>query len=192
MDKASNDNQHTKIQIGFPQTDQDSRLQLIDINGSIFALVFSALESNGPIKLDCSDWSLILLAPIKSKKAVEITGINVICLNEIDSGEDEINVRATNKLVKFAHSVKESEKIVEVGESGKVQFPDDPGAYMYYYRLFETILVKVKEGTPEALAEAQQQFIMGLCTLADKVEGKTEDLNVARVLDLWKINHREN
>ena len=56
-----------KLQISFPKSDQDHRLQLVNINESIFAILHSPLESNGPINLYCEDWSLVLLAPIKSK-----------------------------------------------------------------------------------------------------------------------------
>ncbi len=177
----------TKLQISFPKSDKDHRLQLVEINGSIFAIVHSPLESLGPICLNCEEWSLVLLAPIKSKTNILISAINVICLNEIASEEGNVNVHATNRLVKFAHSMKPLEKVCEMGERGEFQFDDDPGAFLYYYRLFEGIVSSIREGSSASFSDAQQKLIMCLCTLADKIEKKPENLNLHQVLDIWNV-----
>lgn len=179
----------TKLQFTFPKSNEDHRLQLVGINGSFFAIVHSPLESLGPINLHCEEWSLILLAPIKSKKNVVISAVNIICLSEIASEEGNINIHASNRLVKFAHLTKASdEKVCEIGERGEFQFDDDPGAFLYFYRLFEGIVSSIHEGSPNSLSEAQQKLIMSLCTLADKIEGKPENLNLRQVLAIWNIS----
>jgi hypothetical protein len=177
----------TKLQITFPKSNEDHRLQLVEINGSVFAIVHSPLESLGPIRLHCEEWSLILLAPIKSKTNIVISAINVVCLSEIASEEGNVNIHASNRLVKFAHLIKPPEKVCEMGECGEFQFDDDPGAFLHYYRLFEGIVSSVREGSPASFSEAQQKLIMGLCTLADKIEGKPENLDLSKVLDIWNV-----
>lgn len=186
---SSNDNiqYDAKLQIGFPKSNEDHRLQLVDINGSIFAIVHSPLESLGPISLNCEDWSLVLLAPIKSKTNILISAINVICLSEIASEEGNVNIHASNRLVKFAHLINSPEKIQEMGERGEFQFDDDPGAFLHYYRLFDSIVSSVRVESLDSFSEAQQKFIMSLCTLADKIEGKPENLNLHKVLGIWDI-----
>lgn len=176
-----------KLLITFPQSSEDHRLQLVGINGSIFAIVHSPLESLGPIRLHCEKWSLVLLAPLKSKTNILVSAINVICLSEITSEEGNLNVHATNRLVKFADLFKPSEKVSEMGERGEFQFDDDPGTFLYYYRLFEGIVTSVRSGNPDLQSQAQQQFITALCTLADKIEGKPENLDLFKVLDIWGV-----
>ncbi len=177
----------TKLQIVFPKSKEDHRFQLVEINGSIFAIVHLPLESLGPIQLNCEEWSLVLLAPIKSKTDIVISAINIICLSEITSEEGNVNIQASNRLVKFAHSMKSSEKVCEKGAHGKFQFDDDPGAFLHYYRLFDGIVSNARNGSPDSLTEAQQKFIQSLCTLADKIEGNPENLNLHKVLDIWRI-----
>src|SRR5579872_7348909 len=92
----------TKLQIGFLKSNEDHRLQLIEINGSIFAIVHSPLESLGPINLHCEPWSLVLLAPIKSQTNIFISAINIICLNEVESKTGNVNIHATGRFVKFS------------------------------------------------------------------------------------------
>lgn len=177
----------TKLQITFPSSAEDHRLQLVDINGAIFAIVHSPLESLGPIRLYCQEWSLVLLAPLKSRSNVLVSAINIIVLSEIASEEGSVNIHASNRLVKFAGLSKPSEKFSEMGERGEFQFSDDPGALLYFYRLFENIVSSVRAGTPESLSQAQEQFLSGLCTLADKVEQKPENLDLHKVFDIWNI-----
>lgn len=176
-----------KMQIAFPKSKEDHRLQLIEINGSIFAIVHAPLESLGPIRLYCEEWSLVLLAPIKSKTNILVSAKNIICLNEVVSEEGNVNLHASNRLVKFAHSMKPSEKVCEMGERGEFQFGDDPGAFLYYYRLFDGIVSSVRSESPDSISKAQQAFIMGLCTLADKIEGGSENLDLQKVLGIWDI-----
>jgi hypothetical protein len=177
----------TKLEIGFPKSDQDHRLQLVSINGSIFAIVYLPLESLGPIRLCCEEWSLILLAPIKSKTNVLVSAINVICLNEIESEEGHVNVHATNRLVKLGNMFKPAEKVCEMGERGEFQCDDDPGALLYYHRLFSSIVNNVHNRSPDSFADAQQNFISSLFTLADKIEGKPENLDLQKVFGIWDI-----
>jgi hypothetical protein len=177
----------SKLLITFPKSSEDHRLQLVGINDAIFAIVHSSLESLGPIRLHCEDWSLVILAPLKSKSNILVSAINVICLSEIASEEGNVNIHASNRLVKFAHLFNPSEKVNEMGEKGEFQFDDDPGALLYYYRLFEGIVSSVRNGSPDLLPHAQQQFITALCTLADKIEGKPENLDLPKVLDIWNI-----
>lgn len=176
-----------KLQIAFPKSDEDHRLQLVGINGSIFAILFAPLESQGPINLHCEEWSLIILAPIKSKSSIVISAINVICLNEIVSEEGCVSIQASNQLVKFAHEVNPSEKRIERGEQGEFQFADDPTLFMYFYRLFESVIDDVRNKVLDALPEAQKQFLVALCALSDKIEGKPEKRDLEKVLKLWGI-----
>ena len=80
-----------------------------------------------------------------------------------------------------------NEKSCQMGECGEFQFNDDPGAFLFYYRLFESIVSVVQQGNPDAFQEAQTKIIMGLCALAEKIEGKTNDLSIHKVLTIWKI-----
>lgn len=189
--KNFNENEplNTKLMIAFPKSSEDHRVQLVGINGSVFAIVHSPLESLGPIRLLCEGWSLILLAPLKSKSNILVSGINVICMSEIVSEEGNVSVHASNRLVKFADLFKPAEKVSEIGEQGEYQFGDNPGAFLYYYRLFEGIVTHVRNGDPNALSQAQEQFIGALCTLADKIEGKPENLDLNQVLAIWNIPH---
>lgn len=187
--ESSNNDMHldAKLEIAFPKSNEDRRLQLVQINGSIFAIVHSPLESNGPIQLHCEDWSLVLLAPIKSKTNIVISAINVICLNEIASEEGMVNIHASNRLVRFANLIKPPEKVCEMGEKGEFQFDDDPGAFLYYYRLFEGIVSSVRLNNIDSYAEAQQKVIMSLCALAEKIEGSVDNLDLRKVLSIWNI-----
>ncbi len=178
----------SKLLITFPESSEDHRLQLVGMNGAIFAIVHSPLESLGPIRLHCEEWSLILLAPIKSKSNILISGINVICLSEIASDEGHVNIHASNQLVKFANLFKPPKKVNEMGERGEFQFDNDPGALLYYHRLFKSIIDDVRNGS-STLLSAQQQFFAGLCTLADNMKGKTKNLDLQKVLDIWNIPH---
>lgn len=186
MDKSDNNPlQYSQLQIAFPESNEDHRLQLIAINGAIFAIIFGSLESNGPIRLNCEEWSLILLTPVKSKKNILISATNILCLSEIASEEGMINVHASNYLVKFANLIQPSEKVCEMGEKGELQFPEDSAALLYYYQLFEKILTNIRMKTPESFSDASQQLIAGLCAIAQKTTEK--DLTLQNVLDFWKI-----
>lgn len=189
MMKSLSENVHldTKLLITFPESSEDHRLQLVEINGSIFAIIHSPLESLGPIHLNCEEWSLVLLAPLKSKSDILISAINVICLSEIVSEEENLSIHASNRLVKFENLFKPVEKVTERGERGEFHFGDDPGAFLYYHRLFEGIVSNIRKGSPDSFSQAQQQFIVGLCTLADKIEGKPENLDLHKVLSIWNI-----
>jgi hypothetical protein len=193
MMDGSNDNitPDAKLLIEFPKSQEDHRLQLVVINGSIFAIVHSPLESLGPIVLNCEEWSLIILAPIKSKTNILISAINIICLNEIESEEGNVSVHATNQLVKLGNLFKPHGKVCEMGEGGEFQFNDDLGALMHYHRLFHSIVSSARTATPESFSEAQQKFIMSLCSLADKMEGGADNLDLQKVLSLWKIPYLE-
>lgn len=177
----------TKLLITFPKSSEDHRLQLVGINGAIFAIVHSPLESQGPIQLLCEDWSLIFLAPLKSKSNILVSAINVICLSEIASEEGCVNIHASNRLVKFPDLFKPAEKVCEMGERGEFRLDDDPGAFLYFYRLFEGIVSDVRSGNPDLFSQAQQQFIAGLCTLADKIKESAADLDLDEVLSGWNI-----
>ena len=188
MESSNNNMQNdAKLQIVFPKSSEDHRLQLVEINGSIFAIVHSPLESLGPIRLYCEDWSLILLAPIKSKTNIVISATNVICLNEIASEEGNVNIHATHRLVKCTSLIKPPEKFCGMGENGEFELDEDPGVFLYYYRLFDSIVSGLRNGSPDSFSEAQQKFIMSLCTLADKIEGKSGNLNLQKVLKIWNI-----
>lgn len=175
------------MQIAFPKSDEDHRLQLVSVNGAIFAIFFGPLESNGPINLLCDGWSLVLLSPVKSKSNIMIAADNVICLNEIVSEEGNVNVHASNQLVKFAHSEHLSEKVIERGEKGEFQFSDDPTVFMYFYRLFESIVADVRNEVMDSIPEAQKNFIVALCALSDKINGKAEQRNLQKVLEFWGV-----
>ncbi len=177
------------MQIAFPKSSEDHRLQLVDVNGSIFAILHSPLESLGPIRLQCESWSLVLLAEIKSKSNILISATHVICLNEIASEEGNVNIHASHRLVKFTNLIKAHGHICEMGEEGTWQFDDDPGAFLYYYRLFGSMVSNIRRGTSDSLVEAQQQMIMSLCTLADKLKGKPGNLDLSQVLKAWDISN---
>ena len=178
---------NTKLEIHFPKSNEDHRLQLVSVNGSIFAILFGSLESLGPFRLECEEWSLVILSPIKSQTNVLVFGINVICLSEIISVEGSVNVHAKNRLVKFGDMFKAKETVSEMGEKSESQFDDDAGGLLYYYKQFESIIESTRNPTPESIADAQQKMIASLYTLADKVKGKPGDLNVEDALKVWNI-----
>jgi hypothetical protein len=170
------------LKIGFPRSTEDHRLQLVDVNGSVFAIVHSALESNGPIRLNCEEWSLVLLAPIKSQANIFITAINVIRLNTVESSEGIGNMSASNQLVGFAPPLKQV--AFETGLKGERQFIDDPAGLLTYSQLFRKV---VKDSHTDNLPEAQKHFMMCLCAIANKIEPNGEDLNLQRVFGIWDI-----
>lgn len=190
--ESSNDpaQNNLKLQIAFPKSDEDHRLQLIKIDEAIFAIVHSPLESNGPIQLKCEEWSLILLSPIKSKTNIVISAINLICLNEIESQEGLINIHTSKHFVKFGPLIKPSEKTSTITGGGEYQFDSDVGAVLYYYRLYQEVINDIHTGTPESLAKAQQQFITSLCAIAAKIENDSKELNLQKVLHFWGISNR--
>lgn len=185
----SNDQGHVNanLQINFPKSNEDHRLQLVEINGAIFAFLHSSLVSNGPINLHCKDWSLVLLAPIKSKADIVISAINIICLNEVKSEEGAVNIQASNRLVKLTPCIKPSEKVFAMGLRGEFQLDDDPGAFLNYFQLFNKIVRGAQDISPDSFSETQHNFILSLSALAAKIEGKTENLNIHRVLAIWDI-----
>lgn len=187
MQNSDDSSHHAKLQIFFPKSNEDHRLQLIDINGAIFAILFSALESKGQIRLNCEDWSLILLAPIKSQADVVISAINIICVNDIQSQEGTVSIEASNQLVKITPSIKSSDRVIVSGKEGEFQFDDDPGSFIYYFQLFNKIVSEVRKDDPASFIEAQKKFILCLCALAQKLEGQLQELTIHRVLELWKI-----
>ena len=176
----------SKLLITFPKSSEDHRLQLVKINDAIFAIVYAPLESFGPINLHCEDWSLILLAPLKSKSNVLVSAINIIALSEITSAES-INLHATNQLVKFAKLDHPPEKTTEMGIGGEYLFGDDPGALLYFHQLFEGIVSSIHKESPDLHTKAPQEFIKALCVLADKIKGMPGNLDIQKVLDIWKI-----
>lgn len=176
-----------QLEVTFLKSSEDHRLQLVRINGSIFAIVHSHLESSGPISLHCEDWSLVFLAPIKSEVDIVISGINIICFNEIESEKGTVNIHASNRLVKFASSIKSPQKVFERGDHGKFQFDDDPVAFLNYFKLFNNVVNSAHDGSQDSFFEAQQKFITSLCILAKKMEGKIVDLNIQKVLEIWDI-----
>lgn len=187
MDSLDNNKKfNTQLKINFLKSNEDHRLRLVEINGAIFAILHSPLESSGPIQLYCEDWSLVLLAPVKSKTNIVVSAINLICLNEISSEEGNVNIQAANRIVKFSN-VKATGSISELGQVGEFQYNDDPGALLYFYKLFAGIINNINVGSLESFSEAQQQFIAGLCTLADKMENKPENLDISKVLKIWNI-----
>lgn len=181
-------NNDIKLRIAFPKSSEDHRLQLIDINGSIFSILFSPLESDGPIRLNCSEWSLILLAPIKSRSNILVSAINIISLGEISSEKGNVNVHASNRLVKFSDLFKPKEKLCEMGERGEYQIDNDPGSVLYFYRLFEGIIKDARNKSPESLERAKQQVVEGICSLADKINKQKGALDLKKVLSIWNIS----
>ena len=179
----------TKVSIAFPKSSEDHRLQLVEINGAIFGLLHSPLESQGPIRLFCDEWSLILLAPIKSKTHVVISAANLICLSEIASEEGNINLHASSQLVNFTHPAQSSGVVCQMGEKGEFLFPDDLGSLVYYYRVFDQMIPLIRSTTPSSFSDAQQMFIAILCTLANKIKGNPGNLALHQVLDVWGIPH---
>lgn len=178
---------HIRMHISFPKSCEDHRIRLVEINGSIFAIVFAPLESEGPIRLNCEEWSLVLLAPLKSKTNILVSAINLLCLSEIESKEGIVNLHASNRLVRFSPMDDQVGKLCQLGEAGESLLDEDSGALLYYYQLFEEIVTQVHVDTPESFADAQQKFITALCALAQKIEGDAEPLSLEKVLATWKI-----
>jgi hypothetical protein len=181
------DSSKCKLSIQFPKSSEDHRMQLVEINGAIFAIVHSPLESLGPIRLYCEKWSLILLAPIKSQSNILITATNLICLSEIVTEAGSVNIHASNRLIKFADLFEPADRVCEMGEAGEFLFEDDPGSLLYYYRLFEGIVSSARIGSLDSISQAQQQFLAGLCGLADKMERSSANLDLSKVLNIFKI-----
>lgn len=185
----SNDKEQSDVnlQIIFPKSAEDHRLQLVEINGSVFAILHSSLESDGPINLDCKEWSLVLLAPIKSKMDIEISAVNIICLSEIKSEEGTVNIQASNRLVKLGPRSNFSEKLCESGQYGVFQLNDDPAAFFKYFRMFNKLVNNICTDSQDSYTEAEQRVIMSLCLLAEEIEGKKSNLNIHKVLGIWGI-----
>ena len=74
-----------------------------------------------------------------------------------------------------------------MGERGEFECYDDPGAFLFHYRLFSDMMNRVRNGTRESFSDAQHKFMTSLCTLADKMRGKPENLDLCNVLDTWGI-----
>lgn len=186
--KASNNPEpfDVKLQVNFPKSSEDHRLQLVSINGSIFAILHSPLESNGPINLLCEDWSLVLLAPIRSKTHIHISAINILCLNEIKSEEGIVHLQASNRLVKLTPSIKPSDKLFESAKHPVIQL-DDPAVLLTCFQLFNKVVQGAIENNQASFVEARHQFITTLCLLAEKIVGKTAQLNIQPVLKIWDI-----
>lgn len=187
QNSKNNDQFEVKLQVAFPKSSEDHRLQLVIINGSVFAILHSPLESNGPINLYCEPWSLILLAPIKSKADVQISAINIICLSEINSEEGTVNIHASNRLVKLAPSSTPSEKMHETAKGGEFHLCDNQADSLICSQIFNNVISCAHAEDPDSFLEAQQKFIGGLCFLAEKMEGKTAPLNINSVLGIWDI-----
>lgn len=183
---SNSDKGDIKLQITFPKSSEDHRLQLVEINGSIFAMISSPLESNGPINLYCEDWSLILLAPIRSQVDVSISAINIICMNEIVSEQGIVKIHASHRLMKYAPAIKSPVDIKTTSNHGEFQFSEDPAAFLNF-QLFHNLLSLVHDESSNATIEAQKKFMAALCVLAEKIEGKRENLNLQRVLEIWDI-----
>lgn len=175
-----------RLQVNFPKSSEDHRLQLVSINGSIFAILHSPLESDGPINLHCEDWSLVLLAPIRSKTNVSISAINVICLNEIESKEGSVDIQASNRLVKLTPSIKAIEKVYQTAKYATSQL-EDSATLLTCFQLFNRVVQGAREKGQKSFVEAQQNFIAVLCILAEKIEGKTAQLTIQPVLKIWDI-----
>ena len=176
-----------KLEISFPKSSEDHRLQLVEINGAVFAILYAPLESVGPIRLYCEKWSLVIMAPLKSESNILVSATNVICLSEIVSAKGNVNVHASHLLVKFADLFRPRERVSEMGERGEYELNDDPGFLIYIYRLFEGIVQKVSDPNPQTLAHGQQQFLSALCAIADKIEKKEGGLDLRQVLQIWGI-----
>lgn len=179
---------NTPLKIDFPTSSEDHRLQLVQINGSVFAILHSPLESMGPINLLCEDWSLVLLAPIRSEKKVEIKAINIIALNEVRSQTDEITIEATNRLLQLSVPPSPAENVIIEGKGGQYQYDDDPSTFIKYFQLFTAIITHARANTPEGFSEAQQKTLLALCALAEKMEGGIMTLTIQRVLKMWNID----
>lgn len=193
MEDSNSDKSNVKMHISFPKSDEDHRLQLVKINDSIFAILYSTLESDGPINLHCEDWSLILLAPIKSKANIVISAINIFCFNEISSEEATVTVHATNRLVKMVSSSKPQEKVYETGDIQQFELKQEAqtAAFLNYFHLFNKTVIHAHGDDSDSFVQAQQSFIQGLCSIAALLEEKREDLDIHKVLKLWNIAEAE-
>lgn len=173
----------TTLQISFPKSNQDHRLQLVEINGTIFAIVHTTLESTGPINFLCETWNLVLLAPLKSKADISISGMNIVICSDIVSEEGLVNIHASCRLVKFTSPAK---NVRETAKQGQFQLDDAPTTLINCFQLFQAITLSCRS-SPELLAQAQQKFIASLCLLAEKMEGKKAPLTIHQVLKVWNI-----
>lgn len=179
------ENSNIKLQVAFPKSDQDHRLQLVAVNSSIFAIIHAPLQSDGDINLNCEDWNLILLSPINSKKKVQISAINLFCFSEI-AAQEEIEIAVSKRLVTFS-SPQSPKKVHESIGVEKSSFGDDPACLLQQVKLLNGLLTCIHDSNPDALLEAQTRFITFLCTLAEKIEGNQQKLNIQNVLTFWNI-----
>ncbi len=174
-----------KLFISFPKTKEDHRLQLVKINDSIFAIFHTKLESDGPINLQCEDWNLVLLAPIKSKEEVHIAGKNIICLNEIISEAKKVQLSTTDQLL----CLTPQPPYFSVNENVE-QFhhlEDDAAAFLYYYQLFSKLVAMCKDKKNSSVEQMQKEFLTGLCGLAAKAIDGSGDVDLFDILKFWKI-----
>ncbi|MDN3506670.1 MAG: hypothetical protein P0S96_05530 [Simkaniaceae bacterium] len=181
-----------ELKVTFPKSSEDSRLQLAEINGSIFAILHSSLESDGPINLYCEEWNLILLAAVKSKKKVAISAINLICLNEITSESGEIFIHTSKRFVNLVEPQSPPRKDFEVFAQDEDTLYDQMGALLYHHQAFKDIISKARSKKSSAIAEAQKTFIASLCALADKVTGGVKELTIPKVLKFWGIINKRS
>lgn len=181
----------SQLKISFPESSEDNKLQLVDINGSIFAIIHSPLESHGPIHLNCEDWNLILLAPIKSDADIVISGEHIICLSEISSKKEKVKIHASNKLVSFISMKNASGNKFDVQALKKIQFDDDHSTILHLVQLLQGVVLSARSADPSSIAQAQKNFVVALCTLSHKVKGTDKNLTLKECLDVWDVMYVE-
>lgn len=181
----------SNLKISFPESSEDNKLQLVDINGSIFAIFISPLESNGPIHLNCEDWNLILSTPIKSEQDVVISGNHIVCLSDISSNEENVQINADNLLVSFTSLKNSSGKRFKSRALKKVQFIDDHSSVLSFSQLIYSVVTGARSGDPSSISEAQKNFVVILCMLAHKIKKTDKNLSLKECLDVWNILYVE-
>ena len=184
---STSETENCKISINFPKSSEDHRIQLFEINGAVFAIVFAPLESTGPINLLCEKWSLILLAPIKSASSIKISADTIICLSDISSDEGSIDIHADGYFIKYSQSTGSNKELKTTAKKGVFNYSDDPGYLLFLYRQFEDVVLSIRSGTPESASKAQNNIITALCTLADKISDKKEDMTIRKAIEKWGI-----
>lgn len=174
--------------ISFPSCDEDHRLQLVDVNGTMFAVLFGPLSSEGPINLQCEDWNLILVAPIRSAADVHIQGVNVACLGQVESTGGQVSIEAAQRLIYHGASVES--RLPRRCEGGLGEWFAEPGDGLFadLQQLLMKMVPLAREGTKEAQEEARQRFLSALCALAQwTAADRSKELSMLRVMETWGI-----
>ncbi|MDR3623657.1 MAG: hypothetical protein P4L16_00750 [Chlamydiales bacterium] len=89
----------------YPESTAGKLYDVCDINGSLFAIFYRAMQFEGEANIDLENYSLVFLKSVEANK-ISIKAVNVIFLNSIRSRTDEINVKVSGKVILLGSEVR--------------------------------------------------------------------------------------